>query len=876
MLDFLLCMIVKLLLALRYRIRVRGLDKIARRGTGGILFLPNHPALIDPIILMAYLHERFAPRALADKDQVNRPFIRWLSRRVGVVPVPDIKLYGPSVRGEVEAAVNTSIESLKRGGNLLFYPSGHIYRTRHEDLRGNSGAEEILRKVPDVRVVLVRTRGLWGSSFSLAGGEYPRLAHVLRIQLWNLLRNLLLLMTRRAVTIELHEPADLPRQADRHTLNAFLERYYNEDAPPNTYVAYRWGQRPRSRELPDPQWGRSDGALSDVPAATRNLVTAHLSSVTGVATIRDEQRLAQDLDLDSLARAELLLWITREFGHVQQDGDAVQTVGDVMLAACGQAIVTRPTPLKPPPADWFRDGGIERISVPPGATIPEVFLAAARGDPGRIVVADQLSGAKSYRNLITTVLALKPVIERLEGQYIGIMLPASVGAGVVYLATLLAGKVPVMLNWTTGARSMAHTLGLIDLRYVLTAGALLGRLKSQGIDLGPIKDRLLLIEDLRKRISTPAKLWALIRSYVSWSPLSRARVPKTAVVLVTSGSESLPKAVPLTHANLLANVRDVIGAIHIRSDDRMLGFLPPFHSFGLTVTLITPLLTGLRTVYHPNPTEALTLTRLIGLYRATILLGTPTFLSGILRAATSPRVLASLRLAVTGAEKCPQPTYQALAERCPQAAVLEGYGITECSPVVAVNRPEEPCAGTIGKVMPSLEYALVDVDFGELVPRGQQGLLLVRGPSVFGGYLGGDAASPFVEHDGKQWYRTGDLVSEDADGVLTFRGRLKRFVKLGGEMISLPAVEAALTPHYAAENDEGSVIAVVATADDTRPELVLFTTRPTQRQAVNKQLRAAGLSPLHNIRRVVQVNEIPLLGNGKTDYRALQEQLGKR
>ena len=202
--------------------------------------------------------------------------------------------------------------------------------------------------------------------------------------------------------------------------------------------------------------------------------------------------------------------------------------------------------------------------------------------------------------------------------------------------------------------------------------------------------------------------------------------------------------------------------------------------------------------------------------------------------------------------------------------ILEGYGVTECSPIISLNDQAEPKPFTIGKVLPSLEHAIVDVDTGGQVPQGQVGMLLVRGQSVFGGYLNYDGESPFVQFDGRQWYRTGDLISEDSAGVLTFHGRLKRFVKLGGEMISLPVLE----PHYHREGQEGPVIAVTAAGDEYHPELVLFTTAEADRQTVNARIREGGLSPLHNIRRVIKLDEIPLLPAGKTDYRALRQKLG--
>jgi acyl-CoA synthetase (AMP-forming)/AMP-acid ligase II/1-acyl-sn-glycerol-3-phosphate acyltransferase/acyl carrier protein len=865
--------IVRTLLALRYRIDVRGLDAIAERGRRGIVFLPNHPALVDPIILMTLLNRRFRPRALADRDQISRPIVRTVARWIGVIELPDIKIYGPAVRPEVDAARAAIVAALRGGENVLLYPSGHIYRTRYEDLRGNSAAADLLDAVPDARVVLVRTRGLWGSQLSLARGAFPGLGRLLLKSLVNLVYNGILFAPRRRVSIEFHEPPDLPRDADRNTLNGFIEAFYNEDAPPALDVATRWDQRPRRRALPDPDWSHAAGDLERVPASTRKLVTDYLRELTGVDAIRDDDRLAQDLGLDSLVRAELLLWLAREFGLGEQDGDAVTTVGDVLLAAHGQAIVTRPTPIAPPPRAWFRGDPEKRLHAPHATTITAAFLDTARQGPGRVLLADQRSGARTPRDIITALLVLTPRIAQLDGTHVGLMFPASVGATLAYWATLFAGKVPVLLNWTTGARNVVHALEVTGTRHILTANAVTQRLRGQGVELGPYADKLLPLEQLAGDVSRLTKLAAYLRSWVDWSPLTRHTAPEHVAVLMTSGSETFPKLVPLSHTNVLTNIRDVLDVVDMRASDRMLGFLPPFHSFGLTVTTLAPLVAGLPVVYHPSPTEAGVLARLVQAYRATVLLGTPTFLSGILRAVSDSQTLASLRLVVTGAEKCPEHVYRMFADRCPHATALEGYGITECSPIVAVNRVENPQPGTIGRVLPSVESCIIDVDADAPVTPGQTGMLLVRGPSIFGGYLGDEIDSPFVEHDGKLWYRTGDLVSAADDGTLTFRGRLKRFAKIGGEMVSLPAIEAALLGHYARADDDGPPLAVEATPDDGRPELVLFTKRAADRATANRVLRDAGLSPLHNISRVEPVDEIPLLGNGKTDYRALRSRL---
>lgn len=872
MLNTLLRTIVQLLLRLRYRVTLRGLQQIKQRGTRGILFLPNHPGLIDPIILVAALHRDFAPRAVADEQQMDRPFISWFGRRLGIIRIPDIQYHGAGVRNRFEVAWRQAADTLRRGGNMLLYPAGRIQRSRFENLRGNSGAADLMRQAPEARVVLVRTRGLWGSSLSLAGGEYPHIGQWLVRQSLNLLRSFIFFLPKRRVTIEFVEPDDLPSPDNRRAVNAYLEAFYNDAAPPARYVAYALGDRPPEREMPEPHWRRPQGALEDVPDSTRQQIYVRLREMSGEQSLHDEAHLAEDLGLDSLARADLLLWLDQEFGGVAQDGDTIVTVGDVLLAAQGEGVVTRLTALEGPPPRWFREKQRSRLQVAPGETIAEAFLNAARRQPDRLIVADQMRGPQSYRDLITALLVLRPEVAALEGAHVGLMLPASVGATIVYLAAVFADKTPVMINWTTGARSMRHTLEIVGARHVLTSKVLVQRLTGMGVDFSSIKDRFVFLEDIGPRISKRRKLWAMLRSYLSWRELRTAPISDTAVVLMTSGSEALPKAVPLTHRNILTNTRDVLQVVQIFSDDRLMGFLPPFHSFGLTVTLVLPLVIGARTVYHPSPTEAFMITRLIRAYRATVVMGTPAFLGGILRAAPDPAFLASLRIVVTGAEKCPPRVYDLFARQAPQATVLEGYGITECSPIVSANRVENPQPGTIGQVLPSLEYVILDVDTDEPVEPGRSGMLLVRGPSIFHGYLG-DREPPFVEHAGRQWYRTGDLISEDEAHVLTFRGRLKRFVKRGGEMISLPAVEAALAPHYTADGDEGPTIAVVPTPHEEKPELVLFTTKDVARERVNEQIRAAGLSPLHNIARVERVNEIPLLGNGKTDYRTLEGRL---
>jgi long-chain-fatty-acid--[acyl-carrier-protein] ligase len=874
MITALLMALGRVLLSLRYRVRFSGVEEVAGRGTRGILFLPNHPALIDPPILVTHLFGRFAPHTLADRDRINLPVLRWIVRLLGTYPLPDVLRYGEACRPEVERALQLCIDALRRGENVMLYPAGHIYRQALEDLGGASAAATIIQAVPEARVVLVRTRGLWGSSLGRASG-HPNLARVARRTCGHLLANGLFFSPRRQVSVELYEPADLPRSADRNTLNRSLETFYNQEAPPNTYVPYTIWEKGGTRVAAEPSSVALQGDLEAVPAGTRTLVLQHLAELTGrsAESLHDADSLARDLALDSLALLDLALWLETEFGLPMEGTTGLSTVGDVLLAACGTMLAVSTAELRPVPPAWS-PAPCSALAplLPDGATLNAVFLAQARRAPGRAILADQHSGVRTYRDVVTGLLVLQPRLRALPGDYLGIMLPASVGAATATLAALFAGKTPVMVNWTVGPRNLLHCLALTDVQRVLTVRLLVQKLEAQGMDLSGVKDRFVYLEDMGAAVPLTAKLSAALRSYVNWSALARVRPRETAVVLFTSGSESLPKAVPLTHANLLANMRDLTTAVRFRADDRLIGMLPPFHSFGLNCTLFMPLCYGIPTAYHANPTESALLARLIDAYGITLLVGTPTFLNGILRAATETQ-LRSLRVVVSGAEKCPAHVYETLAARCPRVTVLEGYGITECSPAVALNEETTPRPGTVGKILPSFAYAIVDLDSGQRVARGSKGMLLVRGPSVFPGYLRYEGPSPFVDFEGASWYRTGDLVTESADGAITFAGRLKRFVKLGGEMISLPAIEEVLATAFLSGDEDKPVLAVESTAQELNPELVLFTTLEVDREAANRCLREAGLSALYNLRRVVRLEAIPLLGTGKTDYRALRERL---
>jgi long-chain-fatty-acid--[acyl-carrier-protein] ligase len=579
----------------------------------------------------------------------------------------------------------------------------------------------------------------------------------------------------------------------------------------------------------------------------------------------DEQKPETTLDqlgLDSIDRMELTLAVEQRFGF---SGDLLPaTVGQ--LWALAQGLVQR-SPPKPPPPAWFQPSSDEGASEIKGDTIAEAFVARALACSRDVAAADDLAGVLTYERLLIGALALSRRLMTVPAANVGLLLPASVAGDTALLALFLADKLPVVLNWTTGPGNLAHAARTMELTHVLTSRAFIDR---SGVAVEGVQ--YLFLEDLRRKI----RRWELLRTLLAVRLMPgriRRRVPRPdpnrpAVVLFTSGSERAPKAVPLTHANLLSDQRSGIPFLGLTRRESMLGFLPVFHSFGLAGNVLLPLLGGMRVVHHPDPTDAAGLAGKIAAYRPTMLVGTPTFVSFIVERA-KPGELASLRLIVVGAEACPPALFERCAQVAPEAHLLEGYGITECSPVVSVNRPQDNRRGSLGQPLPGVEVRVTDLESGAGLPPDQLGMLLVSGPTVFPGYLDYDGPSPFREWEGKRYFVTGDLVRIDADGFLWFGGRLKRFLKAGGEMISLPALEEPFARRYPPSAD-GPRVAVEGVESPNGRCIVLFTTEPIDLREANALLVEEGFRGVMRLDEVRRVASIPVLGTGKTDYKVLR------
>lgn len=484
--------------------------------------------------------------------------------------------------------------------------------------------------------------------------------------------------------------------------------------------------------------------------------------------------------------------------------------------------------------------------------------ARARYGGKRAAIVDGSERVLTYDELVRASLALGHALKRITepGEIVGVMLPTGVGAMIAFFALSAFGRVPAMLNFTTGVAGMASALRTTRTKRIVTARQFieLGKFETAIGELAKSAE-IIYLEDLRENLSLADKAAAAIGQYMPSLVATRPDHDAPAVILFTSGTEGAPKGVALSHVNLLANVEQVRAHIALYPTDILFNPLPTFHCFGLTVGALTPLLLGIKSVFHPTPLQPHEIVRRIRTSGATILLSTDTFISQYARAGEQGD-LNSLRLAVCGAERLRDET-RALLRKKYAIELLEGYGVTEASPVVAANQPGANRSGTVGTFMPGIEHRLEAV---EGIPHA--GRLLIKGPNVMLGYISADKPGVIQPVPGG-WYDTGDVVSIDEEGFIAIRGRLKRFAKVGGETVSLAVVESCASAVWP---DHGH--AAIALPDPYKGEqIVLVTNNPdANRSDLVGWVQNHGVTELAIPRRIVYADEIPVLGTGKTDY----------
>ena len=502
-----------------------------------------------------------------------------------------------------------------------------------------------------------------------------------------------------------------------------------------------------------------------------------------------------------------------------------------------------------------------------------VLDAASTHGYGHIIAEDVERKPITYRQLIARSFILGRVVSKLSkrGDYIGVLLPNMVSTIITFFALQAFGRVPAMLNFSAGAANIASACSTAKLAHVLTSHRFVGaaNLTDAIHAIEATGAQVVYLEDLREKITTRQKLLGMIAAYVAPEYYAGRYMSRdhthAAVVLFTSGSEGTPKGVVLSHANIQANRFQLSARVDFGPQDSVFNCLPVFHSFGLTGGTLLPLLSGLRTFFYPSPLHYRIVPELVYDTNATILFGTDTFLAGYAKFA-HPYDFHNLRYVFAGAEKLKETTRKIYSEKF-GVRIFEGYGATETSPVISTNTPMQSRTGTVGRLMPGLTHSLKDVPG---ITEGGQ--LHVRGPNIMLGYLLSSAPGELLPpHEG--WYDTGDIVSIDAEGYITIQGRTKRFAKIGGEMVSLSAVES-----YANAVWPNQMHAAVSLPDDKKGEQVILLTQ--EKSASREQLlayaREAGISELYIPKTIIHVELIPLLGTGKTDYVATKQLASER
>ncbi|RTZ64555.1 MAG: acyl-[ACP]--phospholipid O-acyltransferase [Aquificaceae bacterium] len=520
------------------------------------------------------------------------------------------------------------------------------------------------------------------------------------------------------------------------------------------------------------------------------------------------------------------------------------------------------------------------------APIPTRWLQTAKRMSFRMAATDATGEPLSNHKFITAVFRFSKLIKKKSPeQNIGLLIPASVAGAITNMAVLCLGKTVVNINFTSSKEAIRGAVKSADIQTVYTSKKFLQKLKQRGIEIKEIlpNTTLIYLEDFRaeipkiKMLTTLISVMLLPTKILQWMYLAPIDREATAAILFSSGSEGTPKGIELSHRNLASNARQVADMLNTRENDVVMSTLPTFHAFGLLATTFMPLTEGVPIVCHPDPTDVLVIAKAVARNEATLMFGTSTFLRlYVMNRRVHPLMLRSLRLIIAGAERLNPDVREAFKMKF-NLDILEGYGATETSPVASVNIPDQldtnywktqqgNTPGTVGMPLPGTSFRIVDPNTLEELATGEDGLILIGGPQVMKGYLNAaeKTAEVIVEIEGQRWYKSGDKGHLDANGFLTIVDRYSRFAKLGGEMVSLTAVEEIIL--NAIDDPELEVLAVNIPDDKKGEKVVLLISNDMTLKELKHVLLAKDVNPLMIPAKVQNVEEIPKLGSGKTDF----------
>jgi len=524
-------------------------------------------------------------------------------------------------------------------------------------------------------------------------------------------------------------------------------------------------------------------------------------------------------------------------------------------------------------------------------TLQKAWIVSAKEQGNKLCMADstglEVSGDRFITGTVMIASALKSMLK--QSQNIGVLLPTSVGGSMGNMALLTLGKTVVNLNYSSGEASLLHALKIANITTIVASQQFVTKLKAKGFDLTDVLStvEVIYLEDIKAKMSKTKGLFTLMMvkilptSLLSLLYVKDAKLDDTAAILFSSGSEGTPKGIELSHRNMMGNIKQAITLINPNDNDVMLGTLPIFHSFGLTVTTLLPLIEGIPVVCHPDPTDGFGIGKMAAKYEASMLFATATFFRLYTRnKKLHPLMFKNLRMVIAGAEKLPQEIRDDFKKKFGHD-IYEGYGATETTPVASINIPDvlmqdswKPQighkVGTVGLPVPGSSFKIVDPESFEELKTGEEGMILIGGTQIMKGYIGDPekTASVIKELDGIRWYITGDKGRLDEDGFLTIVDRYSRFAKVAGEMVSLGLVEREIVT-VLGENDQ---IAVAALPDVKKGEkLVLLLEGDMEVEELQGKVKELRLNPLFVPSEYYKVEELPKLGTGKADFKGAKK-----
>lgn len=868
--------LLKFLIRFRYNVNISWLELLDQEWSK--LIFPAHIALIEPIIVFAYLWEKKSLSPVVTENYYNVPVLKQIFKSIWAIPVPDLA-WNKDKELDASAIVGDVISALKNNRNILLYPQWALARQWFQSIVGKKTAFYAAQQSPkDTKILTVNIRWLWWSRSSRAWTwKRPNLAIFflkwLRFVLWNLF----FFVPKRKVEIEIKDSTSLLHKTEKKWIDAFnqeLEKIYNEkwEEKLNYLTGLCWYNTTKDHKEPEViQWSIKDLKRTsfnwneDIPTNVLNKI------ITIVKKIKPEYSWKIDLNtnlvldcfFDSLDMAELKSTVQSLFSDSSNPPLLdLKTIGDVSMMAIWKSSTNEE--LKP--CNWIatKDGRVIyshiKSILKPDSTILSLMKETLKNNKSISFCYDWVFGVQSRKDFLIKAYLIADLLKKMPWERIAIMLPSLSATSLLVVWCYLAKKVPVMLNWTQSNEAFSHCIKSQDVKVILTAKSFFQKIQTPWLK----KYNMTFFEDILKDISLMQKLKAVCKAKAFNIPKN---ISKIAVVLFTSWSEALPKTVELTHENILQDIQWTAWLVWLRMNDVELCYLPPFHSFGFILWIAIPLVTGVRIVFSPDPNDSKTIANLTEHTKATLIASTPTFLNGIVQVAKDDQ-LKSLRFAVVWAEKCPKELFTRFSKKAPQASIIEWYGITECSPIIAVNpfkRNAKIKRWTVWLPILWESVKIVDIDTNEELSVNKEWMILIRWLNMFWGYVDKDLESPFVEINWKQWYKTGDLGFLDKDGYLTISWRLKRFVKIAWEMISLPAIETVLSRKWK-NSDWTDCLAIEAEENNWNVKLTLFTTENLEKSEVNRYLHEQWARNLVSIDSIIKLKEIPMLGTWKVDH----------